>query len=251
MAINLSKEITKIKIRMGIYGISIPVENPDDFIREIIETMTLPTFSIYQPYYDHLHISTDDMQKDPNYENSVDISAYILPEFKTRTLISVADVKYDDIGSLNYSGVAGYALTGLLPYSNSSLLQQSMLANASSQLFSNMYPRLTYDFIEPRTLILYNQIVSNSLDITLAFEHHKSLATIPMTAEKSFFDLALLDCEIAFYQIAKHWASIETAIGTINLNIDDWADAENRRIQLLEEWDNTYHLDIPSSIVYK
>ena len=126
-----------------------------------------------------------------------------------------------------------------------------MLTNVTSQLYSMMYPKLTYEFIEPCTLILYNQIVSNTLDITLAFEHHKSLATIPQTAETSFFELALCDCEINFYQIAKHWKSIETAIGTVNLDIDDWADAQNRRQELLSEWDNLYHLDIPGSIVYK
>ena len=250
MALNLSQIVTKIKMRMGIYGISIPIENPDEYIRETIELFTIPTFSIYEPYYDHLHVSTDDLQKEEKYSNT-DRSAYILPSFTNRKLITVADVKYDDTGMLNYSGVVGYAIAGLLPYNNSSLMQQAMLTNVTSQLYSVMYPKLTFEFIEPCTLIIYNQIISNSLDITLAFQHHKSLATIPQTAEKAFFDLALYDCEANFYQIAKHWDKIETALGTISLNIDDWADAENKRNELLSEWDNTYHLDIPDSIVYK
>lgn len=252
MALNMSHLITKIKMRMGIYGISIPIDDPNGYLRETIELITIPTFSVYQPYYDHLYVSTNELQKAERYrDDGVDRTYYILPTFNTRKLIGVADVKYSDTGTLNYSGVAGYALTGLLPYNNSSLLQQAMLTNVTSQLYSNMYPRLTFDFIEPSTLVLYNQIVSNSLDITLAFEHHKSLATIPQTAEPSFFELALCDCMINFYQIAKHWGTIETSIGNINLNIDDWAQAEDRRKSLLEEWDNTYHLDIPGSIVYK
>ena len=64
MALNLSQIVTKIKMRMGIYGISIPIENPDEYIRETIELFTIPTFSIYEPYYDHLHVSTDDLQKE-------------------------------------------------------------------------------------------------------------------------------------------------------------------------------------------
>ena len=251
MPLNLSSEITKIKMRMGIYGISLPIDDVNKYIEETIQLVTIPTFSIYQPYYDHLHVNVDDLQKVPIFDQSADRSAYILPDFKNRKLLTVADVKYDDTGILNYSGVAGYAIAGLLPYNNSSLMQQAMLTNVTSQLYSMMYPKLTYEFIEPCTLILYNQIVSNTLDITLAFEHHKSLATIPQTAETSFFELALCDCEINFYQIAKHWKSIETAIGTVNLDIDDWADAQNRRQELLNEWDNLYHLDIPGSIVYK
>ena len=54
MAINLSREITRIKMSMGIYGIHLPVDNVDDFIREVIEITTIPTFSVYQPYYDLL-----------------------------------------------------------------------------------------------------------------------------------------------------------------------------------------------------
>lgn len=251
MALNLSQLVTKIKMRMGIYGISLPIDNPDDYIRETIELFTIPTFSVYQPYYDHLHVNTDQLQRATEFDQSTDCSAFILPDFKNRKLISVADVKYDDTGVFSSNGVAGYALSSLLPYNNSSLIQQSMLTNVTSQLYSAMYPRMTYEFIEPCTLIIYNQIVSNSLDLTLAFQHHKSLATIPQTAEKAFFDLSLYDCEINFYQIAKHWDKIETAIGTISLNIEDWADAENKRQTMLDEWDNLYHLDTPGSIVYK
>ena len=251
MALNLSQIITRIKMRMGIYGISLPIEDVNGYIREIIELFTIPTFSLYQPYYQHFHVNTDELQKDPRHEASSDRSAYLLPLFENQKLINVADVKYDDTQSLNYSGVAGYALIGLMPYTNTSLYQQAMLTQATSQLYSHMYPRLTYDFIEPRTLIIYNQIVSNSLDITLAFEHHKSLATIPYTCEKSFFDLALYDSMINFYQIAKHWDTIETSLGNINLKIEDWAEAESRRNELLNEWDNTYHMDVPDTIVYK
>lgn len=251
MAINLSQEVTKIKMRLGIYGINLPLENPDDYIRETIKTVTLPTFSVYQPYYEHLHISTDELRPAEKNLDGVDRSAYLLPPFTNRKLISVADVKYDDSAINNFSGVGGYAITGLLPFSNTSLLQQSMLANVTSQVYGNLYPRLSYEFQEPNVLIIYNQIVSNSLDITLAFEHHESLATIPMTAEPSFFQLAYYDCAINFYQVAKHWNNIETALGTINLNIDDWQQCEDKRASLLEEWDNLYHLDIPGSIVYK
>ena len=240
---------------MGIYGINIPIENPDDYIRETIEIFTIPTFSQFQPYYTHLHVSTDDLQKDPtNYfggRDSVDRTAYLLPEFKNQKLMFVENVKYDNSGTLNYDGVAGYALGGLLPYNNSSLMQQMMLGNATSKLYDQMYPKLTWDFEEPNRLVIYNKIVSNSLDITLAFQHQKNLATIPKTAEESFFKLALCDCEINFYELAKHWDNMETALGNINLKIENWQDAESRRQAIIDEWSGTYHFDLPDSVVYK
>lgn len=250
MALNLSTIVTKIKMRMGIYGITLPIENPDQYIMETIEIVTLPTFSIYQPYYEHLHVNTAELRKNETLSNN-EMTAYILPTFETRNLIAVVDVKYDTNASAYYTGIDAYSIAGLSPYGGSTLMQQIMLSNVRSQTYGQMYPKITFDFMEPCTLLIYNQIISNSLDITLSFEHHKSLATIPKTAEKSFFELALYDCMINFYQIAKRWNGIETVHGTLNLNIEDWADAENKRNELLGEWDNLYHLDIPDSIIYK
>ena len=41
----------------------------------------------------------------------------------------------------------------------------------------------------------------------------------------------------------KHYNELQTAHGTVNLKIDDWANAESERESLLEKWDDTYHLD--------
>ena len=253
MAINLSREITKIKMSMGIYGIHLPVDNVDDFIREIIEITTVPTFSVYQPYYDLLYVDVNDLQRAEEYDNNERNGVgYILPEFKNRHLITVSDVQYNgNSGNSTYTGMSGYGFNGIMPYAGLNMMQQMMLTNAASQLQSNMYPKLTFDFIEPCTLILYDLIMSNGICIELAFEHHKSLSTIPLTAEPSFFKLALYDVQDAFYQLAKHWDGIETVYGNINLKIDDWADARNNRNSLLEDWDNNYHLDIPKGIVIK
>lgn len=251
MAINLSDEITKIKIKMGIYGINMPIDNPDNLIMEVIRISTLPTFSVYHPYYDHLHTSLNDLQRDTTYDNPERNGiGYIMPEFSNRKLLNVSDVQYSESSGYGMSRFNSYDFGGLL-YSSSHMMYKAMLANSANNLQSTIMPKLTFNFIEPCHLIIYDAISSNNMDIELAFVHHESLSTIPATAEPSFFKLALYDVEDAFYQIVKHWDNLETVYGNIQLKIDEWADAANKREQLLEEWDNNYHLDIPKSLIYK
>ena len=252
MALNMSEEVTKIKYDMGIYGIHLPLENPDAVIEDVIKRFTLPTFSVYQPYYDHLHLSLNELKEDKQYDNPERNGiGYLLPEFPNRKLLYVSDVQYSSSAGGGMGGYNTYDFGAIMPYTNVTLLQQAMLANSASMVQGLLNPKLTFDFIEPCHLIIYDAVMTNTVDIELAFVHHESLATIPRTCEPSFYKLALYDVENAFYNIAKHWKNIETVYGNINLDIDNWADASQARQTLLEDWDNNYHMDIPKGIIYK
>ena len=48
----------------------------------------------------------------------------------------------------------------------------------------------------------------------------------------------------------KHYTELQSAYGTINLRIDDWSNAESERTELLNTWEDTYHLDGPQ-MIYK
>ena len=45
------------------------------------------------------------------------------------------------------------------------------------------------------------------------------------------------------YDYMKHYNELSTAHGSINLKIDDWANASQDRDALLDKWDDTFHLD--------
>ena len=123
------------------------------------------------------------------------------------------------------------------------LTTQLMLSNAAMNLVNLGLPRLTWDFQGPRTVYIYNCLASHSLIFEFMMEHDPSLMSIPATAEESFFKLALLDVKKSLYSIVKHYNNIETVYGNIDLKIDDWADADNQRTELLNQWDDNYHLD--------
>ncbi len=232
---NLSNVITRIKLKLGLINIATPFENIDDTILTILNTITTPVFSVYYPCKDTMHVNMHDLElleKEATYEK------YLLPEFTTRKLLYVFDVKYsnDNLSGLGYYG-------GGVPLLEGNLFNQVALANAGASMMSHMIPKMTFKFEPPRVLYVYNAYSSCQIDIDLGFEHDKSLASIPETCREEYMKLALLDVKENLYPTMKQYSEINTAIGTINLKIDDWADAESRRQDLIDKWDDTYHLD--------
>ena len=147
-------------------------------------------------------------------------------------------MKYDNTF---LSGLGFYG--GSMPILQGNLMQQTMLANSGMNLMNTMIPRLTFKFEAPRTLYVYNAFSSNKVVLSLGFEHDKSLASIPETCREEFLKLALLDVKENLYPTLKQYTELSTAIGNINLKLDDWANAEDNRRELMEKWDDTYHLD--------
>lgn len=234
---NMSNVITRIKLNLGLMAISTPFENLDETIKEIITDITLPVFSLYNPCRDTMTIKTTDLQQ---IEKTDQYEVFLLPEFKNRKLLQVIDVRYDDscLSGLGYYG-------GGMPLMTGNLINQTLLANAGAHLITQMMPKMTFKYEHPRKLFLYNMYSSSTIVLELGFEHDKSLASIAETARESFIHLALLDVKTNLYPTMKMYSEINTAIGNINLKLDDWQNAESAREELINKWDDTYHLDLP------
>lgn len=232
---NLSIIAKRIKIDLGIYGISLPIENLDDMIVDIITDITRPVFSIYCPMNQTTYL---DLRRLKKIEKTASYESFLLPDFQGRKILDIKDIRYDD-RSLTGVGYWG----GTIPMLHEGLTTQLMLSNAAMNLVNLGLPRLTWDFQGPRTVYIYNCLASHSLIFEFMMEHDPSLMSIPATAEESFFKLALLDVKKSLYSIVKHYNNIETVYGNIDLKIDDWADADNQRNDLLNQWDDNYHLD--------
>lgn len=239
---NLSNIITRVKLKLGLINIAFPFEDIDSVITDIIQEITIPVFSIYNPVPDKMVLSTSDMTR---IEKKETYETYLLPDFKTRKLLYVFDVYYDDscLSGLGYYG-------GGFPLIAGNTINQTMIANATSSLISLMLPKVTFEYEHPRKLRLYNVYYSTKIVISMGFEHDKSLASISETGRESFMQLLLLDVKENLYPTLKQYTQINSAIGNIDLKIDDWANAEGERKELLERWDDSYHLDIGPSMYY-
>lgn len=232
---NLSTILTRVKLKLGLLNITTPITDLDNTIKDIILEITLPVFSLYQPYREVLTLNTNDLEL---LDKHSDYEKYLLPDFNTRQLLYVIDVTYD---TSNLSGL-GYYTSGL-PLMGGGILHQIALGNAGAQLMNQIIPKMTFKFERPRVLYLYNVIASSKIRIELGFEHDKSLASIPETCRESFMELATLDVKENLYPTLKQYTEINTAYGTVNLKLDDWANAESERKELINKWDDSYHMD--------
>ena len=234
---NLSTLVTRIKLNLGLYSTATPFENIEEVITEIIQGITLRTFSTFSPYYEKYRFdvhSLERIEKIANYET------YLLPDlFDEREILFVREVNYDeaDLSGLGYWG-------GGVPLLHGNMINQTMLANAGMALTNRMVPRVTFKYEHPRKITFYNLLASCKIVVELALMHDKNLASISPTQEESFYELAVLDVKDALYQSMKHYNDIQTAYGNIQMKLDDWAQAAEQRKQLIENWDATYHMDV-------
>lgn len=234
---NISSLVTRIKMQLGIYALALPFDNPDEVIKEVIENVTLRTFSTYAPYYEKYRFDLHDLEqleKNSNYET------YLLPDiFQEREILFIRDVCYDEttLAGISYWG-------GGIPLVRGNFLNQVMLSNASMPLVNKVVPKMTFKYEHPRKVTLWNAFTSAKVIFDIAFTQDKSLASITPTQEESFYNLAVLDVKDMLYQTLKHYTDIQSAYGNISLKLDDWQNAAQDRKQLLDDWDATYHMDV-------
>lgn len=233
---NLSQLMTRIKMKLGIMNIAAPVRNLDGMICTIIKDITIPDFSVFYPDKLKARLDLKDLER-LEHTNSYD--EYLLPEFYNKTLLYVFNVYYDDS---SLSGFGHYG--GALPMIGSNMLHQILLSNAASHMYSLVMPKLTFEYIHPRRVRIYNQYSESKLVFELGFQHDISLASIPETCRTSFYELALLDVKENLYPIFKNYTNLSTVYGNIDLKIDTWENAESERRDLIEKWSDTYHLDM-------
>ena len=233
---NLSTLVTRIKLELGIYSIALPIENPDQFITDIIQNITLRTFSTYCPYVETYRFDLTDLKR---LEKHANWETYLLPDiFVEREIMQVIDVRYDeaDISGIGYWG-------GGIPILHGNMINQAILSNAGLGLSRQTVPKLLFHYYPPRKVQLFNVLCSSQLVFEIGLMHDKNLNSITTTMEESFHDLAELDVKDALYQMMKHYNEIQTAYGTIQMKLEDWQNAAQERKDLINAWDESYLLD--------
>ena len=65
--------------------------------------------------------------------------------------------------------------------------------------------------------------------------HPDHFGTIPLNMREYFLKLALYDVEIMLYHIRRRFQSLQTTFGEMELFVDELAEAEDKKKELLEE----------------
>lgn len=229
----------RLKRGIGIYGIALPIENVDQFMKDIVEDTTLPVFSIYHPRYEHIIVTSAEFKRASDGPSGA-CDKYILPQrlFEGREVLFVRDVEYA-------AGLDEYytRYPGVTMMSGQNYFEELMLSNAQKPIIDMAVNKITFKYEHPRILYIYDALLSSQLEITLACEHDTSLQSIEPTAAESFYQLAELDVMDALWNVVKNYEEMGGAYDRIALKIDEWKSAKEKREQLLKDWDEVYMLD--------
>lgn len=240
--LNMSKLISSIKMDLGVYGMALPFDNPDEVFRDVLELKTIPTFSQFQPYYIPLKM---DLDKAVEIEKNLQYTIYELPDVFADSEILFVKKLEEDLDSFAHGYLDTGALMGGISW------EDMMMGQANANLASIAMPATTFEYIAPNKIKIFNDsfMYSRKVRLEIAVQHSNNLSTISKTAEYSFTKLATLDIKMMLYNNLKHYNDLQTAYGNINLKIDDWSNAESERTELLREWEDTYHMDITQFII--
>lgn len=230
---------------LGVMAIPLPISD-EELYQLIILDRTLPTFSQVCPLIEKviMDIQTDAVpdREDPVHidGDSTTINTLLrIPPVKPYRILGVASVRpHNRLSNLSMSS----SFETLESYQD--LAQAQSLADLSSL----MIPPMTFEYKAPDKVRLYNNhTYTSKLEVEVKYEHHPELFTIPDTARESFYKLALLDAKSWFYTNMNQFSEFETAYGHVTLkNIEEWSGADDKREELLNNWDETYHMDQPN-----
>ena len=237
--------LKRIKQALGIYSVKLPVTD-DDFFQDVIVDTTLPVFSTYVPYQYELLVDLNEIRITDRYaadDSSLISNCYQIPNiFPKQRCLGINNIR-------PYIEYNGMMMTS--SYETIDSYQTLATGQTLANLASAMIPPQTFKFMPPNKFEIYNQVLyNNKVFLDLNYEHSRELFTIPETARESFFKLALLDARMYLYNALKYYSSIQTAYGQLDLKIDNWESAESERQDLLNQWDDNYHLDSCPAIYY-
>ena len=108
---------------------------------------------------------------------------------------------------------------------------------------SMVYTEPIWEFKEPNILIIENTgyyTSSGVVILELCVVHAKDLSTLKYSYLEYITELFTLDCKRILYEDMKHSDKINSQFATFDLKIDDWANAKDKREELLEKWDREF-----------
>lgn len=214
--LNSTKILRYIEKNLGYRFTELEI-SPDE-IMEDIRMFALKTYSKYFPYIVSLNVNTAD-KVDDKYNK-----IYL-------------DTKGLEIMSINR------IITGNMEYVDPTIItrpsyQPDMFSTISSMdMYSMVRNPITFRFYPPNVVELYPAVIG--LANACAYVncvHPEHFGTIPANMEEQFLKLALLEVKKSLYQMRHRFENLQTAMGDIQMFIDDLQEAEAKEEELLEYW---------------
>ena len=214
--------------------------------QELLDRFTnscLKEFSLIYPRLETFNMGRDDLLDPPNayYSHSGGIR-YRIPKYITAQNMEILSVLKIEPLRINGFSDCLWPGIGFSPYDVMTSVTSIQAAAAVGQ---NVVNSLTWAYDSLKNIIvLYHGWSTISYRVRISVAHDPSLSTVPPTAMSTLRELATYDLGQYIYNTMKRKNNVDTGVGTITLNIDDFADYGSKKRDLLEKLSEDANLDV-------
>jgi hypothetical protein len=220
----INEIVNHVKSRLGMTHRRLELSEED--IVNLLQTETLPTLSVYFPFYLEYMLDTQTTLVEGMG------NTYNLPtELMGFRIIGCEKV----IDSLGYTASSGMNF-GILGTDMVSSMTNFMNTKLSNGLTMAMLPPTTFQFMPPNLLRVHNTYSGRNLFTVLKSTHRKDFSTLPFGLLESVKRLALADVANDLLGIRNYFQNVGTTFGEINLNLDQLKEWSDKRDDLIESF---------------
>lgn len=236
------------------------IGSPKKFMMDVLETETLPSINDLHPKIYRTVLTTDTLIP----INRADMTGYIgyripleltqglkirgIRSLSTGTMGFSNDV-YRDSQTTGYIGASSWlaaAPNRFGRYSSANLYETalgSMVSYVDLQLLGQ-FQEAPIPRFEPPNIMWLNKTYasSKSFFVVLLLENDKNLLSVDDEVYEAVKKLFILDLKKTIYNNYGMISNVDTAIGSLDLRIDDWSGASDQRDDLFTEYDSMSHI---------
>lgn len=250
---NTSNLVSDIKHELGLQTIALPFKEPVEVIIRDSIHKSIREYSRFKPCI------KDGYQLRKNLRFSGDgdrFGIYYLPEFLLTTNVSYADaylmqsfVSPEDKSSVNPFTV-GSPFVGFGSYYPQDIINATLTGAAINKYAAETSRAPTSKWLGYNRIQLFDFPDNCRIRFVVKCQHELNGESIPESCVSSFTKLAKLDVQVHLYNTIKNMVNIGSGFKEIQMKIEDWAGASDKRDQLIENWEGNFYIDDPDLIQF-
>lgn len=228
---NLNEFMWLIKSDVGIKDIPLPVSDNDLLKR--FEMSALTDFSVLCPRVETFMVNQNEVVSKGS-ETGKRYTEYRIPPHVYQGTVVLGVTRFE---AARPDGYADFYTPNAHWNTPDAVITAMGDLRMASGVASALAKAPTFQFRSPDRILVYNGWAGGVYEVEVLLRHDLSLSTIPPGAFRQLRELAVLDMKAYLYNELKRKDGGDVGIGTIQLKIDDWANADADRLALLKQWD--------------
>ena len=222
---DINKFMKKCIRHLGLAALSL-----EDYYPSILEVLRDDTLSVFSQFFPYTYI----IEKDLSKEKSIDAPDggkiyYLRDQFLEENDLDVISVM--DVQGASYFAEWNAPLQS---FNVDAMILEGMASNIRSGI--NISTK-NFEFMPPNRVKLKGYGGSTNIKIMVKIPY-PNFGAVPESLSLSMEQLAELDIKMLLYPELKMYQNFETAESTIDLKLDGWENAQQERLDLINDWRN-------------